>query len=186
MPRGTPLTPEQIGRAAEVYARTGSYSDAARAVGAPDPSTVRKALLRVGDPNRSQLHARAIARGLARGRRVLDDVVREVRERTRTVDLRAALTLEDLLAAAKTTSYGVSRLVDLAELELKRRAATLTRRKLRAEARALERDTTPTIDQVLATLASMPEPELRAAVARLREARASQPATPATSAAPAT
>ena len=171
MPRGTPLTPEELGRAAEVYARTGSYSEAARAIGAPDPSTVRKAFLRAGNPNRSQLHAREIDAGLERGRRALDGIVREVRQRTRTSEQRSTLTLDELLAAAKTASYGVSRLVDLAELELKRRTASLTRRKLRAEAKAMEKGAMPTIDQVLAILAALPEAELRAAVAQLRDAR---------------
>ena len=170
MPRGTPLTPEQLGQAAEVYARTGSYSEAARAIGAPDPSTVRKALLRIGDPNRSQLHARAIDEGLARGRRTLDGLVREVRTRTATAELRAELTLDELLAAAKTASYGVARMVDLAELELKRRTARLTRRKLRAEALALEARSAPGVDQVLALLAALPETELRAALMQLRDA----------------
>ncbi len=108
MPRGTPLTPEELGRAAEVYARTGSYSEAARAIGAPDPSTVRKAFLRAGNPNRSQLHAREIDAGLERGRRALDGIVREVRERTRTSEQRSTLTLDELLAAAKSFSTQTS------------------------------------------------------------------------------
>lgn len=170
-----------------MYARTGSYSDAARAVGAPDPSTVRKALLRVGHPRYpSSTRARSPAASRAAAA-VLDDVVREGRERTRTADLRAALTLEDLLCGGENDV--VRRLAAPRRprrARARRRAATLTRRKLRAEARALERDTTPTIDQVLATGLDARAPSLRAAVTRLREARASQPASPATSATSAT
>ncbi len=115
-----------------MYARTGSYSEAAREIDA----------------------------GLERGRRALDGIVREVRQRTRTPEQRSTLTIDELLAAAKTASYGVSRLADLAELELKRR-------KLRAEAKAIEKGAMPTIDQMLAILAGLAKTEQRAVVARL-------------------
>ncbi len=170
MPRGPNLTPEQVGTLAEVYARTGSYVAAGAAIGV-DKSVARRCLLRVGWSPMVTAHAREIDAGLERGRRALDGIVREVRQRTRTAEMRSTLTLDELLAAAKTASYGVSRLVDLAELELKRRTASLTRRKLRAEAKALEKGAMPTIDQVLAILAALPEAELRAAVAQLRDAR---------------
>ncbi len=112
--------------------RTGSYSEAAREIDA----------------------------GLERGRRALDGIVREVRQRTRTPEQRSTLTIDELLAAAKTASYGVSRLVDLAELEL-------TRRKRRAVAKAIEKGAMPTIDQMLAILAGLAKTEQRAVVGRL-------------------
>lgn len=169
MPRGPNLTPEQVGALAEVYVRTGSFAAAGAALGL-DKSVARRALLRVGWSPMVTEHARAIDEGLARGRRTLDGLVREVRTRTATAELRAELTLDELLAAAKTASYGVARMVDLAELELKRRTARLTRRKLRAEALALEARSAPGVDQVLALLAALPETELRAALMQLRDA----------------
>ena len=70
MGRGTPLSPEVLGEAARIYTETGNFSETARRLGLEE-STVRKALARVGNPNRSELHARACARTERVGRGAL-------------------------------------------------------------------------------------------------------------------
>ena len=61
MPRGVPLTPEQIEEAARVYHATGNYSEAARAIGS-DTSNVRRTLIAANEPTRATLHTHALAR----------------------------------------------------------------------------------------------------------------------------
>lgn len=61
MPRGVPLTPEQIAEATRVYHATGNYSEAARAIGS-DVSNVRRALIAANEPTRAILHTHALAR----------------------------------------------------------------------------------------------------------------------------
>ena len=61
MPRGVPLTPEQIAEATRVYHATGNYSEAARAIGS-DVSNVRRALIAANEPTRATLHTHALAR----------------------------------------------------------------------------------------------------------------------------
>lgn len=71
MPRGVPLTPEQLAEAARVYHETGNYSEAARAIGSNNHSHVRRALIAAQEPERAQLHAHALARAERDARRAL-------------------------------------------------------------------------------------------------------------------
>lgn len=71
MPRGVPLTPEQIAEATRVYLATGNYSEAARAIGSSDPSNVRRALIAAEEPKRAQLHAQALAKAERDARRAV-------------------------------------------------------------------------------------------------------------------
>jgi len=61
MPRGVPLTPDQIAEATRVYLETGNYSEAARAIGS-DVSNVRRQLIAAEEPTRAMLHTQALAR----------------------------------------------------------------------------------------------------------------------------
>lgn len=61
MPRGVPLTPEQIAEAARVYLATGNYAAAAEAIGS-DRSNVRRQLIAADEPRRAALHTHALAR----------------------------------------------------------------------------------------------------------------------------
>lgn len=70
MPRGVPLTPEQIAEATRVYLATGNYTEAARSIGA-DPSNVRRQLIAAREPERAALHACALARAERDARRAL-------------------------------------------------------------------------------------------------------------------
>lgn len=78
MPRGVPLTPEQIAEAARVYHETGNYSEAARAIGSDNHSHVRRALLAAREPERAQLHAHALARAERDARRALVEIRRKL------------------------------------------------------------------------------------------------------------
>ncbi len=70
MPRGVPLTPEQIAEATRVYLATGNYAAAAEAIGS-DRSNVRRQLIAAEEPRRASLHAHALARAERDARRAL-------------------------------------------------------------------------------------------------------------------
>lgn len=61
MPRGVPLTPDQIAEATRVYLATGNYAAAAEAIGS-DRSNVRRQLIAADEPRRAALHTQALAR----------------------------------------------------------------------------------------------------------------------------
>jgi hypothetical protein len=134
MPRGVPLTPDETARAAEVFERTGSYTEAARAIGAADHSTVRKALLRRGDPDRSRLHTRACAVAVRKARKhvaaALDSIARRIADTPDPKDAAALATaLVRLSDAALAHDARAGR----------RLQARLTRDKTRAETAAMAR-----------------------------------------------
>lgn len=74
MPRGVPLTPEQLAEATRVYHATGNYSEAARAIGSGDHSHVRRALIAAREPDRAQLHTHALAKAERDARRALERI----------------------------------------------------------------------------------------------------------------
>lgn len=57
----SPITPDEIDRAAEVFRATGNYAEAARAIGR-DKSSTRRALIAAAEPLRATLHTQALAR----------------------------------------------------------------------------------------------------------------------------
>jgi hypothetical protein len=128
--RGVPLTPAQLAQAAEVYTRTGNYSEAARAIGV-DPDTVAR---RLGDRKRSDLHARALARGVRRARRHLVagmDVAAALLAKEKTDG--AGMEPRDVAAVLNATSRASEALLALEERRDRARQARLTRDKTRAE-----------------------------------------------------
>jgi transposase-like protein len=127
MARGVPLTPEQLATAAEVYERTGNYSEAARTIGV-EPSTVYRAMRRRGGQNRAKLHTRACARATRRARRHLSDAVDRLGARVALSDDDAKLArLAEALA--KTTGA----LLAVGDRGDRNRQAALTREKTRTE-----------------------------------------------------
>ena len=70
MPRGVPLTPEQIAEATRVYLATGNYAAAADAIGS-DRSNVRRQLIAAQEPHRAALHAQALAQAERDARRAV-------------------------------------------------------------------------------------------------------------------
>lgn len=124
MPKGTPLTPKQLRKAAEVYEQTGSYSEAARAIGV-DEGAVRKRF--APHPKRSELNTRAIDQGLRDGRRALREVQKTARELLKS----GLLEPRDLDAVARSVSVSIQRMLDL-------KRAPLERAKLRREVEVLD------------------------------------------------
>lgn len=173
MSRGPHLTPDELGEAAKVYVREGSFALAAEAIHR-DESTVRKALRRLGYPDLSSLHRARVEDNLRRGRASLN------RTRKKLDAKIASATLGELVAIAKGLSLTVGRLTALGELELRRRQAALTRRKTKAEIAALEKGVTLNPEQLLGYLAALPREELVALIAQLKANRGAAPTTPAT------
>ena len=70
MPRGVPLTPPELGLALDVYLRTGSFTQAAAAIG-KDASGVARALRRhPSGPERSRVYARELDSVMAEAARL--------------------------------------------------------------------------------------------------------------------
>lgn len=132
MPRGVPLTPAQLAKAADVYASTGNYSEAARAVEA-DVSALRRQLIAHEEPDRTKLHARAIDAGMRRGRKRLALVIELGDGR-----LRAAVDPKGFAMVANAIARATEALHALSEKRNRDRQARLTREKTRAEIEVLK------------------------------------------------
>lgn len=125
MPRGVPLSPEQLAQAAAEYARTGSYAAAGRAIDA-DESVARRALLRAGESERVALHTRAVDRGLREGRKGLRECIAKARSL-----LAQEVEPRDVASLSQALSHSMQRLTDLKE-------GPARRSKLRAETRVAD------------------------------------------------
>lgn len=84
MPRGVPLTPEQIAEAARLYAETGNASEVARQMGLDD-WTVTRALRAAGERTRAELHTHALARAERDARRALVTIRKRLVEKAEEV-----------------------------------------------------------------------------------------------------
>lgn len=126
MPRGVPLTPEQLEKAAAVYKQTGNYSEAGRAIGV-EPQTARVALLRFGEVKRSQLNTRAIEKGLQLGRKRLYEALEHG---SRFLD---AVDGKEYAAVVGAIARGTEALLKLDERSRETSQSRLTRDKTRAE-----------------------------------------------------
>lgn len=73
MPRGVPLTPEQIAEATRLYAECGNASEVARRMELDD-WTITRALRAAGERTRAELHAHALARAERNARRALERI----------------------------------------------------------------------------------------------------------------
>jgi hypothetical protein len=127
VPRGVPLTPEQVERAAEVYGRTGNYAEAARAIGAAE-TAVRTRLVQRGDADRRALNARACEKGVRDGTRALRYGLSLARER-----FDAAATADEFRAVMSATSDATRTLQTIATAHGDRALKRLQREKMRAE-----------------------------------------------------
>lgn len=141
MPRGVPLTFEQVSKAAEVYRTSLSYTEAAKAIGA-DTSAVRKALLRRKEPERAFLHAHAVQQGVRRARKGI----------TQSLDLVEKLIgnessdgpgmePRDIAALINAQSRSTEVLLSMEQREERRLQCNLTRQKTRAEINLLQAKT---------------------------------------------
>lgn len=77
-----PITPDEIARAVEVYRSTGSYAEAARAIGR-DRSATRKALRRAAEPQRATLLTRALEDAFGAAVDATQHTMRELRRDAR-------------------------------------------------------------------------------------------------------
>lgn len=204
MPRGPNLTPEQLGRLAEVYTRDGTFAAAGKAIDVV-PSVARRALQRLGWSDLVRPHARALRAGCEAGRAALarnlqgldaeqKRFARTTRERRALVEAsgggeekklaaQARLSRERvavLVGVAKGLNLTVGRLESLADQALGARQKKLTREKTRAEIDALKKGTLLSTEQLLAYLAAIPREELLTLIATLKARREA----PATAAAP--
>lgn len=84
MPRGVPLTPEQIAEAARLYAETGNASEVARQMGLDD-WTITRALRAAGERTRAELHTHALARAERDARRALVTIRKRLVEKAEEV-----------------------------------------------------------------------------------------------------
>jgi len=154
MPRGTPLTPDEIARCVSLYEQSGNYCEVARQMGTSE-STVREALHRVRNATRRDLHARAVDAGIREARAAMRAAVRRAREM-----LRKPLEPRDVHALAQAASLSTMRFLDM-------KRARLERDKLRLEAEQIRERTRALVqwDEVLAGAT----PEERAAVYEVAE-----------------
>lgn len=126
---GRRITPAEMERAAEVFARTDNVSEAARAIGV-SPQTLHDAFKRVRIGKNRKLHAEACERG-----------IREQRERLRRLSSIAESVIgnagelepKDLAALMNATSKAADTMVTFASREDSRKQSKLTREKTRAE-----------------------------------------------------
>ncbi len=117
-----------MARAAEVYAKTGNYADAARAVGV-ERNTIRDALRRQGIARKRTLHARACEAGLRKGRAALADMIARAHRMLASSELEP----RDFAALMNATSKASETIVTVAGREDSRQASKLTREKTRVE-----------------------------------------------------
>lgn len=133
---GPRLTPDQLGRAAQVLGETGSYERAAEAIGS-DRSTVRKALRRLGSPRESTRHEAAVQEGLRRGRKRLTAVVTRLGDQL-LEELRAgSMEPKDSANLARALALCVNSLRGLDARCDAKRQARLTREHTRAQTERL-------------------------------------------------
>lgn len=126
---GPRITPEQMERAAEVFARTNNVSEAARAIGVAS-QTLHEAFKRLRIGRNRKLHAEACERG-----------IREQRERLRRLSSIAESVIgnagelepKDLAALMNATSKAADTMATFAAREDSRKQSRLTREKTRAE-----------------------------------------------------
>ena len=138
MPRGTPLTPEQLATLGELYAETGNASAVARVLGV-EISTVTRQLARLGEQGRAKLQGESLVAGMMLGQTYLEEAVARLGEvfvaedaSGAAVDADAGNKLVAALARATATIAGLQR------REEQRLQAALTRDKTRAEIAAID------------------------------------------------
>jgi hypothetical protein len=129
--RGVPLTPEQVQKAAEVYERTGNYSEAARVIGVSEYA-VRSRLTKLRESKRNELHVRACARGVRTARKAMttDLATSAAYLAAHARDLEPR-DFAELLKARAGTAKTLMAMQERAETA---REAPLRRQKMRAEA----------------------------------------------------
>lgn len=109
------ITPEELRRAAEVYAATASYTEAAAAVGR-DRIAIMRGLKRASDDNtRTRVYARTLDAVLSEGVTAQREAVKRLRRDARSSDPKVAhsavAALNDTIRAAGTSRTAHAKLV---------------------------------------------------------------------------
>lgn len=161
MASGTPLTPEQLKLASEVYEKTANYSEAARAIDA-DISAVRRALLRLEKPNRAKLNARAVERGVREGRKKLRSIIALSGDLLATKDGKPfKMNGKEFASIASAIARATEVLNTLSERKQRNQQLRLQREKIRAEIELLRARTRGDVhDTVILTPADKAYEEL--------------------------
>jgi molybdenum-dependent DNA-binding transcriptional regulator ModE len=136
MPRGTPLTTEQIRALGASYAKSRNVAHAARKHGV-SYAAAWKAIHGAKNDRRRYLQERAVERGLRDGRRALVANGNAIAALLATELLSGSVEPSHVAALQSAHSSTQRELVRQSLLELKRKQAALTREKTRAEIRAL-------------------------------------------------
>lgn len=101
MARGVPLTPEQSAAVLTAWHETANVCEAARMAGVSQ-GAARNAIARAGEADRSELHARALARAERDYRRAVAANLKRI-----TAALDEAPTTKDLVEASKAMHDGL-------------------------------------------------------------------------------
>lgn len=134
------ISADKIAKATAVYLRTGSFAEAAKAIGS-DRGTIRRRLIQEGLPKWEVVFAEAVSKGVAEGIELIDRALKDS-ERW----LSEATTGKDWATVASAICRLQETRLSTLETTLRKRQAALTRRRTRAEIQALETGTTPTGD----------------------------------------
>lgn len=178
MPKGTPLTPEQIADLGGLYEECGNAAAVARELGVAK-STVTRALDRLEKQRRATLQEGALLTALLDGRERTERAIRGVSRRLfKELSSKTATQLFDAQTVQQlgmTLARLVTVLAALDRREEQRRGAQLSREKVRLEIAVLEKGSQLTAEQILALVASLPRADLEKAVAAQRAAMTSSP-----------
>lgn len=177
MPRGVPLTAEQLAELAALYGETLNASAVAAEMKV-SVSTVTRNLARLGEQKRAKLQREALGGALIEAQEGLADSFREAREFLRHNLELGALEPGHVAALLQGLARGAAGLAALDQREERRRQARLTREKTRAETAKIAKGEAPTTEQLLALLAALPRDEVLRVLAELRARREAPAAAP--------
>ena len=180
------LSLEELETLAELYGASGNASQVAETMGVA-PSTVTRALARLGTQNRAKLQRGVLTAGLIRGAKRLNDTAErlwEVLQGERAAG--QGIDAKDIAALGNAHIKAEATLAKLDEHEERRLQARLTRKKTRAETAAIRRkaDEVPALhvllaklspEQVLALLRGLTTEQIRALLAETAPAPAEAP-----------
>lgn len=134
MPRGTPLTPEQLATLGELYAASGNATTVARELGVAI-STVTRQLARLGEQGRAKRQSESLAAGMMLGQAYLEVAIETVGEIfvTESEAVAGKLEPDDAQKLVTALARATSALAGLERRGEQRRQAILTRKRTRAE-----------------------------------------------------
>ncbi len=170
MPRGKPLSDDELTTLAELYAETFNASAVAAEMKVA-VSTVTRNLARLGEQKRAKLQRDALSAALAQSGDALSATVDDLRDYLREGLESHSLEPSHVASLAQGLARCAAALSTLDSREERRRQSRLTRERTRAEIERLRKGELVTPEQVLAALAALPREDLQRVVASLRAKR---------------